>query len=143
MGDLLGITPTISFLSSIFHSLPSLLKANMLIKKNTKSLHAQAVLEYVLLVGIISLALFAMMQAIKRGAQSLIRTAADELSVQNSADQSFDIEQGYLDYSNTTTSANNRKQIVERVGVTNYILDEAQQTSVDSKTNMGFTEVEQ
>lgn len=108
-------------------------------------------MEYVLLVGIISLALFAMMQTMKRGAQSLIKTAADELSVQNRTDQFIqnasnvwvpDDERGYLDSSNTVVRSNTQKQVIEREGVTNYISDESQQMFTNSLTNMGFTEVE-
>ena len=121
----------------------------MLKKKNMKTLHGQSVLEYVLLVGIITIALFAMMQAMKRGTQSLIRTAADELGVQNTADQfrqvanssyqAIDDRRGYLEYSNTASSSNVQKSVVERVGVTNYILDEQQEQTTISKTNMGLT----
>lgn len=123
----------------------------MLKKKNTKSLHAQSVLEYVLLVGVITLALYGMMQTMKRGAQGLIKVAADEIGYQKNSDQFVvlnngyqvaDDARGYLIYSNTDAYMDSQRFVVERNAVINSIRDELQTMSTTSQTNMGFTNQE-
>jgi hypothetical protein len=105
-----------------------------------KELQAQSMLEYILLVGMIVVALTAMTQAIKRGTQSIVKTAADELSYQQNADQTFSNTTGYLNSQNSTVQEDNQKQIVERVGIINYVRNEAALIESESLTNMGFTE---
>ena len=109
----------------------------------TLNQRAQSITEYILLVGIITLALFTMMQTVKRGTQSMIKTAADQIGVQSNSDQSFSREQGYLNFQNTVTSSDRQKQVIDHVGVMNYILNESETTLMHSQTNMGFTEVNQ
>ncbi len=108
-------------------------------KRNRKNLHAQGVLEYVLLIGIVVIALLAMTQAIKRGAQSLIKEGADQLAVQQNGEQSFSNTTGYLDVQNAISSEDKQKQVVERVGIINYIQDDASYSLMNSITNSGFT----
>jgi Flp pilus assembly pilin Flp len=116
-------------------------------KKKIKSLHGQSVLEYVLLVGIVTVVLVAMMQQVKRGAQSLVKGVADEIGNQQNSDQfklwpngEIDNRVGYLDSSNMTTSSANTKSVRERIGVINYNTDENQFTTTNTFTNMGFIE---
>lgn len=111
-----------------------------LTKKNKKSLHAQGVLEYVLVVGIVVISLLAMTQVIKRGSQSLIRSAAAQLGAQQNADQGFGNSSGYMDSQNSQSSEDNLRQVVERVGIINYVRDVETNTLTNSLTNMGFTE---
>jgi archaellum component FlaF (FlaF/FlaG flagellin family) len=121
----------------------------LIYKKDIKKLHGQSVLEYVLLIGIITVALFASMQMVKRATQSIVKVTADELGAQRQADQ-FTIlangdsvpsnRQGYLDTSNTMMFSENEKRIRERIGVVNYIYNDAQMVVTDTLTNMGFTE---
>jgi Flp pilus assembly pilin Flp len=114
-----------------------------------KRLHGQAVLEYVLLIGIITVVLFAMMQAIKRATQSLVKTTADEIGNQvqadqfvilNNGDQVPNVRQGYMEFSNSISTAQTQKQVVERVGIINYIYDDRQTTLTDAQTNLGLIE---
>jgi Flp pilus assembly pilin Flp len=122
----------------------------MIRKKNTKTLHGQSVLEYVLLVGLITVVLVAMMQAVKRGTQSLVKVAADEIGNQAESDQFIryngqDIinnRTGYMESSNSLTLIDSERQVVQRYGIINYIPDENQQTLSNTLTNMGFTEVD-
>ncbi len=109
-------------------------------KKNKKDLHGQGVLEYVLVVGIVVVALMAMTQMIKRGHQSLVRSAAAQLGAQVNADQSFGNTSGYLDSQNMLSYDDSQKQVVERVGIINYVRDSQTNTFANSLTNMGFTE---
>jgi hypothetical protein len=123
----------------------------MIRKKNTKSLHGQSVLEYVLLIGIITVVLFAMMQSVKRGTQSLVKVAADEIGVQSDSDQFVRAQNGelivnnrtgYMESANSLAIIDSEKQVVQRAGIISYIPDENQQTLSNTLTNMGFTEVE-
>ena len=108
--------------------------------KKRRNLHAQGVLEYIMLIGIIVVALIAMTQAIKRGAQSIIKEGADQLAAQQNADQSFSNKTGYLDSQNTASADDRQKQIIERVGIINYVQDDASSVFMNSSTNMGFTQ---
>ena len=108
--------------------------------KKRRNLHAQGVLEYIMLIGIIVVALIAMTQAIKRGAQSIIKEGADQLAAQQNADQSFSNKTGYLDSQNTASADDRQKQIIERVGIINYVQDDASLGFMNSSTNMGFTQ---
>ena len=108
-----------------------------------KKIQGQTILEYVLLIGIIVVALFSMTVAIKRGTQSLIKVAADEIGDQQNADQSFSKDQGHLDFSKSTTSGVTTKLVRERIGVINTIFNDRQDTRTYSVTNMGFVEENQ
>ena len=111
-----------------------------LIKKNRKTIHAQGVLEYILVVGIVVVALLAMTQVIKRGSQSLIRMTAAQIGAQNTADQSFSNTTGFLENQRSTASSDSQKQVIDRGGIINYVQDELTDVNSNSVTNMGFTE---
>ncbi len=111
-----------------------------MLKKNIKRLHGQSVLEYVLLVGIVTVVLFMMMQQVKRGTQSIVKVLADEISNQQDSDQAFDNRQGFLESSNAAIYSNGEKAVKERVGIINYVFDDRQTTLTNTQTNLGFTE---
>ena len=108
--------------------------------KSKKRLHGQGVLEYVLLVGIVVIALIAMTQVIKRATQSLIRSGFAQIGAQVNADQSFSNKTGYLNAQNSFTSDENQRQVVDRVGIINYIHLDRSSSSVNALVNLGFTE---
>ena len=65
----------------------------------------QSIIEYTLMIGIVSLVMFFMGTGIKRGMQSLIKVTADQVGNQQNADQDFNnIRQGYMLASNTEIS---------------------------------------
>ena len=71
-------------------------------------------IEYTIIVGIITLVLYYMGTSIKRGMQSLIKVTADQVGNQANSDQDFtDSQEGYLIVSNTETQANKIKQVTE------------------------------
>ena len=65
----------------------------------------QTVIEYVVLIGIITIALFYMGPLLKRGVQSLVKATADQIGNQQRADQDFTntAGSGFLVGSNTQT----------------------------------------
>jgi hypothetical protein len=73
--------------------------------------HGQTILEYTIIVGIVTVVLFYMGTAIKRGEQSLVKVTADQVGNQQNADQDFtDTRQGYMESSNSLTNETKAKQ---------------------------------
>ncbi len=71
----------------------------------------QTILEYTMIVGIVTVVLYYMGTGIKRGVQSLVKVTADQVGNQQNADQDFnDTQQGYMVASNTETQEINNKQ---------------------------------
>jgi len=109
----------------------------------------QSILEYTIIVGIITLVLVYMGTFIKRGVQSFIKVTADQVGNQQNADQDFtDTQQGYMQASNSQSQANINKQIVEvgyipssgtavYLGNTSY--NDATYTQTNTITNGGFS----
>ena len=99
----------------------------------------QAILEYALILGVIVLIMFTMGPMLKRGTQSLIKLVADQVGVQNNAEQRFD-ESGHLEASYTATRGFMDKQAQDFVGTTSYIFDDSTTTQTGALMNLGFTE---
>ena len=104
---------------------------------------AQGMMEYILLIGIIVTALMAMSLAIKRGTQSIIKIGADQIGFQENAEQKFDNKTGFLNAQNTTVQDSREKQVVDRVGIINYIPNESTFVSTNTLTNGGFSSTEE
>ena len=105
------------------------------------SSRAQTLLEYVIIIGIVTLVLMAMAPRMKRGIQAIIKVTADQMAVQEDSDQTADREAGHLVRSYTNTDSFTQTQIIQREGnVTQYIYgpDDAV-TKASSRINLGFT----
>lgn len=109
----------------------------MLIKKINN--RAQSMLEYVTLIAVAVSVLIAMSAYIKRGAQGMIRTVADQVGDEQNAEQKFD-DTGHLINAITVTRSTTDKETVERVGIVNYIFSDITQTLSTSTVNAGFQE---
>ena len=58
----------------------------------------QTILEYTIIVGIVTVVLYYMGTGIKRGVQSLVKVTADQMGNQQNSDQDFnDTQQGYME----------------------------------------------
>ena len=80
----------------------------------------QSILEYTIIVGIVTVVLYYMGTGIKRGVQSLIKVTADQVGNQQNADQDFnDVQQGYMISSFSNTQEINNKQISENGWISN------------------------
>ena len=109
----------------------------------------QTILEYTIVVGIITVVLFYMGTGIKRGVQSLVKVTADQVGNQQNADQDFnDVQQGFMQGSKSTTQESKNKQITELgyipvsgvpVYVTNTTVNEYFDTVTNTATNGGFS----
>ncbi len=111
-----------------------------LIRNQNRRKSAQGMLEYILLVGIIVTALVAMTNSIKRGTQSIVKVAADQIGFQQNADQRIDNQTGYVNSQNISSQDSKEKRIIERVGVLNYISNDSSLIVSQTLTNSGFTE---
>ena len=110
----------------------------------------QSILEYTMIIGIVTLVLYYMGTGIKRGVQSMVKVAADQVGNQQNSDQDFnDPQQGYMVQSNTVTQESKNKQTRESgylpasgnaVYVTNTGFNEASVTITNTVTNGGFSQ---
>jgi len=108
----------------------------------------QSILEYTIIIGIITVVLYFMGTGIKRGVQSLVKITADQVGNQINADQDFnDTQQGYLQASNSVTNESKNKQVTElgyipqsgnAVYVTDISVNESTDTQTNTITNGGF-----
>ena len=112
--------------------------------------HGQTILEYTIIIGIVTMMLFYMGTSIKRGLQSLLKVTADQVGNQQNSDQDFsDVRQGYMNSSISTTSESRNKE-ADQIGyipatgnpveITNISVSETTDTVSNTITNGGFTE---
>ena len=109
----------------------------------------QSILEYTIIVGIVTVVLFYMGTGIKRGVQSLVKVTADQVGNQQNSDQDFnDVQQGYMVASNSVTEQSQNKQTTELgyipqsgngIYLTNTAFNESTETMSNTITNGGFS----
>jgi len=99
----------------------------------------QSVIEYTMLVGIISVVLFYMGTNIKRGVQSLVKVTADQVGNQQNSDQNFnDAQSGYMESSNSSSHTINNRQVAE-IG---YIASSGNAVYIANTTYNNYTDTE-
>ena len=85
----------------------------------------QSIIEYTMIIGIITLVLFYMGTGIKRGVQSLVKITADQVGNQQNSDQDFnDTMSGYMESSNSSIQEVSNKQVTE-IGYISNITNDA------------------
>jgi len=110
------------------------------LKKNNKN-DAQTLLEYLILIGIVTTAIVTMGPVVRRGIHSTIKITADQIGQQNLAEQSYDELSGHLINSFTTTRKNKDTVLVERDGgITEMQYGDRLESETDTLINLGFTE---
>ena len=106
-----------------------------------KRKQAQSTIEYISLVGMIIVVLFAMNPMMKRIVQSVIKLSADQIGNQAESDQSFDADTGYLDSALSGVISNTSKQIVARPDYQQRTIYKDKMTlNSSSVTTLGFQE---
>ena len=100
---------------------------------------AQSILEYMMVIGIVALVLTVMGPIFKRGIQSVIKSTADQIGVQNQADQTVTNTSGYLVESFTNRRIASDTLTEQSYGdvATTYV--DAITTTSNTLTNLGFT----
>lgn len=119
------------FQEAKFYLLP--LTSYLLLKKG------QTLLEYTVVLGVVVMILFTMGPMLKRGTQSLIKVVADQVGVQQNAEQKFD-ETGHLEASYMTARSSVDKQTTDFNGTMAYIFNDVTTTQTSTLVNLGFTE---
>ena len=98
----------------------------------------QSVIEYILLVGLVTIALVYMGTDIKRGVQSALKVAADQMGGQVNSDQEVSYETSFLANAQTNTWQSQQKTKTERMGVLRTQATEVVQAGTESSTNGAF-----
>ena len=95
--------------------------------------------EYIILVGVATIVMFAMFPAMKRGIQGMTKLIADQVGNQQNSDQRVTPTSGYLVGVFTATKSNIHKDTRELLGNYDYIHNEGVRTFSTSLVNLGFT----
>lgn len=118
-------------------------------------MRGQTTLEYIILIGIVVMAIFFMSPAFKRGIQSLVKVTADQIGNQAAADQEITRptdpsklkeyfndpntdDGGFMAKSTAQSRIKGNKRTVERQYMTNTIFDEESSTYSNTVTDMGI-----
>ena len=110
----------------------------------------QTILEYTMIIGILTMVLYYMGTGIKRGVKSLVKVTADQVGTQQNADQDFnDVQQGYMVASNSQVQET-RDKLTSEVGYipnasnavfsTNTSYNDSTYTISNTTTNGGFSQ---
>ena len=107
----------------------------------------QSILEYTIIIGIVTVVLYYMGTSIKRGYQSMIKLTADQVGNQQNADQDFSsVQQGYMLQSNSQAEQSRNKRVRETGDITagtDYVANTSYNDSTDIQTstitNGGFS----
>ena len=100
---------------------------------------AQSMLEYLILIGVVTVVLVALGPLFKRGIQAVVRLTADQLQTQANAEQKVTPTSGYLIYQYSTSQADNLKEKLEFLGDTIYNTNSQETVESNSLANLGFT----
>lgn len=100
----------------------------------------QSIIEYVIIIGIAVMALYAMGPSFRRGVQSVIKSTADQLAPQKNAEQDFSSDTSHLDSSATKTNATVSRNTQELLYSTTTTSDESASTLTNTVTNSGFSQ---
>ncbi len=96
----------------------------------------QTMLEYILLIGVVTLVLVSMGTDFKRGLQSFVKVTSDQLGNQESAEQEFNGQSGILINSLTKSNQIRGRLLNEVQGVSHYRTGEYAETLTQSLTNV-------
>jgi len=105
--------------------------------KNEKEKCAQTIVEYAIILSIISVVLMAMSPLVKSGIQSSIKLVADQIGSQVEAEQSFD--DGHLEEVASMTYMHTNSVVDDVLGAVRYNPREMVHSYANTFTNLGFT----
>ncbi|MBF0533100.1 MAG: hypothetical protein HQL23_08420 [Candidatus Omnitrophica bacterium] len=104
---------------------------------------AQSMLEYTMVIGVVVALLMSMTIMLKRGAQSMIKTVADQVGSQINSDQDFDPQTGWMNSTIDITKGSNTRKIREQVGDVNYMTHQATRKHTTKEENLGYQATEE
>ncbi len=99
----------------------------------------QALVEFTIVLGLVVAVIFAVSPMIRRTLQSMIKTTADQIGVQQDAEQVAyeDINDGFFIGSNVITDVSSDKTEDDVLGVITYGYDDAITTNSIAEINLG------
>lgn len=110
----------------------------MLKLKNYKDCLAQSAIEYTIILVTVVAIMAAMAPMVRRSSQGWTKLVADQIGVQNLADQRFnDISQSHLDSSFSISRADVNKQTNDVAGIMNYSYDDVVFVYTNAVINLG------
>lgn len=101
---------------------------------------AQAIIEYILLLSVITAAIVYMYPLVKRSTQSLIKVTADQIAEQQNAEQDFNSSTGYTVGANYMTYSGGENIRQHRESKTGYGVSQWSKAYTNVFSNQGFTE---
>ena len=120
--------------------LKQFLKVKMYKNVKYSKLQAQTFVEYTLLFGVIVAIFIALTPLIRRSSQAMIKLVADQVSLQENAEQ-MGGDTGKLVNSEILTSQRREKNTKEFAGIMNYtFVQDDLEVHSDSVSNLGFTQ---
>ena len=109
-------------------------------KKSAKTaVHAQSMLEYMIILGVVTVVLVALGPLFKRGIQAVVRLVADQFQTQANAEQKVTPTSGYLIDQYSSASAQTSKYRTELQGDVLFNYDTQENATTTSSANLGFT----
>lgn len=116
----------------------TLFRSDFIVRYNLKKPSGQTLLEYLVLIGIVTAVVAALSPYMKRSVQSIIKVTADQLAVQTSADQG--VSGSYLINALSRQNVTTSKQLQEAGATKTYIYNDVTSGSSQSLTNLGFSQ---
>ena len=104
-----------------------------------KNNNGQHIIQYTMVLGIVTVAIMIMGPSIQRYFQGIIKVVADQIGNQANADQDFNSDSGYLISTFIDTDSTTRKRTVDRAGVITYIYDDSITTISNADMDYGFS----
>lgn len=100
---------------------------------------AQSMLEYMIIIGVVTVVLVALGPLFKRGIQAVVRLVADQLQTQANAEQKVTETSGYLVNQYSSSNATREKIRTDNLGDIQYDYNDQDMTLSNSVANLGFT----
>ena len=98
----------------------------------------QTFIEYSLLLGIVALVLIVLSPMMRRGSSGLVRLVADQVGIQNEADQRQ--SSGYTTEMDTRSIKHQEKVVAQRLDIINVNRGEWETVFTEQAANLGYSE---
>ncbi|MDP2940618.1 MAG: hypothetical protein Q8O13_11215 [Candidatus Omnitrophota bacterium] len=106
-----------------------------------KNLRAQSLTEYVIVLGLVVVALTTMQVYMRRGIQAVVKVSADELGFQQNSEDVLDpAKQGFLRSFHSQVNSQSQRRMVGVPGVLNKDIDESSTFSLNGIYFLGNEE---
>ena len=115
----------------------ALFKGDFIVRYNLKKPNGQTLLEYLVLIGIVTTVVVVLTPYMKRSIQSIVKVTADQLGTQTNSDQG--VTGSYLVDALSQQSMTTSKKRNEFAATKEYIDDDVTTGSSQSLTNIGFS----